>query len=147
MANRIEQAYRIARDQYTKTGVNVERCLATLKKIQLSLNCWQGDDVTGFEGLDALLSGGIGATGNYPGRARSAADLRRDIEQAMGLIGERLGLGGITVPRAVFWLCHRGGVQSRLRPRNPDHRSRRNDQPGDGKSRGNSFGSAPSVGY
>lgn len=89
MANRTEQAYRIAREQYAQIGVNTDRAIKILNKIHLSLNCWQGDDITGFEGQDARLSGGIAATGNYPGRARSAAELRRDIEQAMGLIPGR----------------------------------------------------------
>ncbi len=89
MPNRVEPAYRIAQEQYAKVGVNTDRVLKILKKIQLSLNCWQGDDIRGFEGKDALLSGGIGVTGNCPGRARNAAELRRDIDQAMGLIPGR----------------------------------------------------------
>ncbi len=89
MPNRIEPAYRIAQEQYAKIGVNTDRELKTLKKIRLSLNCWQGDDIGGFGDQAALLSGGIGVTGNCPGRARSATELRRDIEQVMDLIPGR----------------------------------------------------------
>jgi L-rhamnose isomerase len=67
-------------------GVDVDRALDTLATISLSIHCWQGDDVAGFESPEAALSGGIAATGNYPGKARSADELRRDLDLAYSLI-------------------------------------------------------------
>lgn len=84
---RIEQAYQIAKEQYAQFGVDVERAQALLADIPVSMHCWQGDDVGGFERVGAELSGGgIQATGNYPGKARSIAQLRSDIEKALSLI-------------------------------------------------------------
>jgi L-rhamnose isomerase len=82
----IQQAYQIAREQYARIGVDTERALRQLAKIPISLHCWQGDDVGGFETAGAELSGGIQATGNYPGKARSIDELRRDIEKTLSLI-------------------------------------------------------------
>ncbi len=67
-------------------GVDTEQALAALARIPISLHCWQGDDVAGFESPDAELGGGIAATGNYPGKARNAAELRQDLDVAYGLI-------------------------------------------------------------
>ena len=86
---RIEQTYRLARQRFADAGVDVESALARLEGIALSLPCWQGDDVRGFERLDAELDGGLAATGNYPGRARSPDELRRDLDQACALIPGR----------------------------------------------------------
>ena len=76
-----------ASERYAALGVDVEAVLATLAATPISLHCWQGDDVGGFEKPGAGLSGGgIQATGNSPGKARSSAELRADLEQAARLI-------------------------------------------------------------
>jgi L-rhamnose isomerase len=86
----IEQAYRLAKEQYAQIGVNVDKAIAQLAKIQISLHCWQGDDVGGYERVGAELSGGgIQATGNYPGKARTIDQLRADVEKALSLIPGR----------------------------------------------------------
>jgi len=87
--NQIEEAYQIAQERYALLGVATDRALAALAPISLSLHCWQGDDVGGFENTGAELSGGIAATGNYPGKARNADELRRDLDQAYRLIPGR----------------------------------------------------------
>ena len=84
--HQIEEAYRIAKVHYALVGVDTDKALVTLATIPLSLHCWQGDDVGGFENTGAELSGGIAATGNYPGKARNADELRRDLDQAYRLI-------------------------------------------------------------
>ena len=86
----IEQAYLLAREQYAQIGVNVDRAIAQLAKIPISLHCWQGDDVGGYEKVGAELSGGgIQATGNYPGKARTIDELRGDVEKSLSLIPGR----------------------------------------------------------
>lgn len=82
----IQSAYALARERYAMYGVNVDQVLDTLAGIAISLHCWQGDDVAGFESPDAELGGGIAATGNYPGKARNAAELRSDLDLAYRLI-------------------------------------------------------------
>ncbi|MCP4935495.1 MAG: L-rhamnose isomerase, partial [bacterium] len=72
----IRDAYTLAQDRYAMLGVDVEEALRLLADIAISLHCWQGDDVGGFEDPDRGLSGGIMATGNYPGKARSTNELR-----------------------------------------------------------------------
>ena len=72
----IQQAYAIARERYAAIGIDTDQVLETLQHISLSLHCWQADDVTGFETPDGQLSGGIQATGNYPGKARNIDELR-----------------------------------------------------------------------
>ena len=81
----IENAYSLAREQYAALGVDVESATAALANVAVSLHCWQGDDVGGFEGAEQL-TGGIQATGNYPGKARTPDELRSDLEQALRLI-------------------------------------------------------------
>src|SRR3954447_17966221 len=83
------QSFEIAKEQYADLGGNVDRALATLKKVSISLHCWQGDDVGGFESDEGLTGGGIQATGNYPGKARNADELRADLDRAMSLIPEK----------------------------------------------------------
>ncbi|MGZ5568444.1 MAG: L-rhamnose isomerase, partial [Limisphaerales bacterium] len=104
----IETAYKIARDQYADFGVNTDAALKRLAKIPISLHCWQGDDVGGFENTGTGLTGGIQATGNYPGKARNADELRADLDKALSLIPgkHRLNLhalyaetGGLRVER------------------------------------------------
>ena len=72
----VEAAYKLACERYAELGVNVDAALKKLCKIPISLHCWQGDDVRGFENPDGDLTGGIQATGNYPGRARTPEELR-----------------------------------------------------------------------
>jgi L-rhamnose isomerase len=82
-----EPIYTSARDAYAALGVNTETALKSLESVKISLHCWQGDDVGGFEKPNAQLSGGgIQATGNYPGKARTLAQLRQDLDQALALI-------------------------------------------------------------
>lgn len=83
----IERAYAIAKEQYAELGVDTDRVLQEMDKVVISLHCWQTDDVGGFETPDAELSGGgIQATGNYPGKARSIADMRQDLEKVLSLL-------------------------------------------------------------
>jgi L-rhamnose isomerase len=81
----IEQAYDLALERYARLGVNVETAVAALAKVSISLHCWQGDDVGGFESAAGLTGGGIQATGNYPGKARNIDELRADVDQALSL--------------------------------------------------------------
>ncbi len=81
-----EQAYALAKERYAELGVDTEAALQALGHIPLSMHCWQGDDVGGFERAGGLSGGGILATGNYPGRARTADELRADAEEAYRLI-------------------------------------------------------------
>lgn len=85
----VAAAFHCARERYAEYGVDVDAALAILKNTPISLHCWQGDDVCGFESLDAALGGGIAVTGNYPGRARNAEELRSDLDQALSLIPSR----------------------------------------------------------
>ncbi len=90
MSGQIEQGYEWAREQYAALGVDTERALARLAETPISAHCWQGDDVAGFERPGAELDGGgIQATGNYPGKARTIAELRADFEQALRLLPGR----------------------------------------------------------
>jgi L-rhamnose isomerase len=82
----IIDAYRLAKERYEMIGVDTERSLTTLAQIALSLHCWQGDDVTGFENTGTPLSGGIATTGNYLGKARNASELRRDLDKTFSMI-------------------------------------------------------------
>jgi L-rhamnose isomerase len=81
-----ERAYDIAQEQFAALGVDTERALEQLRAISISLHCWQGDDVGGFEGRHGALDGGLAVTGNYPGKARSADELRGDLECALRLV-------------------------------------------------------------
>ena len=87
--NRYEQA----KEMFAKYGVDTEKALTTLAGIPVSVHCWQGDDVVGFDGAGAA-SGGIQTTGNYPGRARTPEELMADIELAFSLMAgkKRLNL-------------------------------------------------------
>jgi L-rhamnose isomerase len=77
----IEKSFKLACEQYAEYGVDCEKALRRLRGLSISLHCWQGDDVTGFERSGAL-DGGLAVTGNYPGRARTADELRRDLDMA-----------------------------------------------------------------
>ena len=72
----INKAYEIAKERYAVVGVDTEKVMETMQNFHLSLHCWQADDVTGFEVQAGSLTGGIQATGNYPGKARNIDELR-----------------------------------------------------------------------
>ena len=78
-------AYEYARERYAEIGVNTDQAIETLKNVTVSIHCWQGDDVSGFDSKEAL-SGGIQTTGNYPGRARCPEELMADIDKAFAMI-------------------------------------------------------------
>lgn len=80
--------YDYAKEQYAKLGVDTEAAIEQLKNLPVSMHCWQGDDVTGFDSKQAL-SGGIQTTGNYPGKARTPEELMADIDKACSLIPGR----------------------------------------------------------
>lgn len=82
----VSKAYEIAKEVYAGIGVDTDQALEKLKKIKISLNCWQGDDLNGFLFQDLALSGGIQATGDYPGKATTCAELRQDVEKALSMI-------------------------------------------------------------
>ncbi|MBW8041741.1 MAG: L-rhamnose isomerase [Planctomycetes bacterium] len=82
----IEKAYEAARQRYAELGADTEKAIERLSKTAISLHCWQGDDVGGFETSDGLSGGGMLATGAYPGKARTPDELREDIKKAMSLI-------------------------------------------------------------
>jgi L-rhamnose isomerase len=88
--SRIEKAYQIARQQYAELGVDTEEAMEKLTGVAVSMHCWQGDDVGGFETPEAELGGGgIQATGNYPGKASTPDELRADLDKAYSLIPGR----------------------------------------------------------
>jgi len=93
----LQAAFAAATQRYAALGIDVSAALAALDRIPVSMHCWQGDDVAGFEVGAGALTGGIQATGNYPGKARNAAELRQDLEAAMALIPgpKRLNLHAI----------------------------------------------------
>ena len=80
-----QERYQSARELYARLGVDTEEAMNKLQSISISMHCWQGDDVSGFEGI-GQLSGGIQATGNYPGKARSPEELMADIDKALSLV-------------------------------------------------------------
>jgi L-rhamnose isomerase len=92
-----EKAYELAKERYAEIGVDTEAAIRMLNEIPISIQCWQGDDVHGFENPDGDLTGGIQVSGNYPGRARNANELRQDMEAAFALIPgkKRLNLHAI----------------------------------------------------
>jgi L-rhamnose isomerase len=104
----IKAQYEFARESYGALGVDTEAAISTLANVSISIHCWQGDDVGGFEDTSSALGGGLATTGNYPGKARTADELRQDLNLAYGLIPgkHRLNLhamyaetGGKSVPR------------------------------------------------
>jgi len=95
---KIEKTYQLAREMYAGYGVDTARALKQLAAIRLSLHCWQGDDVSGFSASGGSASGGepprgnlggVMPTGNYPGKARTPAELRADLAKALDLIPGR----------------------------------------------------------
>lgn len=116
----IRTGFEYAREVYAQHGVDVERAMERCAQVAISMHCWQGDDVVGTEGEGGGASGGIATTGNFPGRARTAQELRQDIDQAMALIpgkkklnlhasyaelnGKRVGRDAYTVEQFAGWL-------------------------------------------
>jgi len=97
-SNQIEKAYEMAKTSYASMGVDTDTAIKKLSRMEISLHCWQADDVGGFESPDAELSGGgIQVTGNCPGKARNIDELRADIEKVMSLVPgkQRLNLHAI----------------------------------------------------
>ncbi len=113
-------AYTLAQETYAALGVDTEAALKRLATIPISLHCWQGDDVGGFEGVGDLSGSGLAATGNYPGKARTMAELRQDLELAYRLIpgkhrlnlhacygdfgGKKIDRNAITVAQFQSWI-------------------------------------------
>jgi L-rhamnose isomerase len=111
----VEKAYAAAKKSYAGLGVDSDAALGAASRIPVSIHCWQGDDVAGFEGKGGLSGGGIMATGNYPGRARDGEELRADADFAFSLIpgAKRFNLhtiyaetGGKSIPRDELGLEH-----------------------------------------
>jgi L-rhamnose isomerase len=87
--SQIQSVYAFAKERYAALGVDTEAALHKLEKVSISLHCWQGDDVSGFENPGGELTGGIAATGNYPGKAHNTAELRRDLDLVYRLLPGR----------------------------------------------------------
>lgn len=81
----MSKIYELVKEQYKALGIDTEKAIATVQNIPVSIHCWQGDDVVGFDGAGAA-SGGIQTTGNYPGRARNFEELKADIKKAFALM-------------------------------------------------------------
>lgn len=101
--------YQSAKEIYASFGVDAEAAIATLKNIPISVHCWQGDDVIGFDGADSL-SGGIQTTGNYPGRAATPEQLLADIKKALSLMP---GKKRLNVHACYAFLCEDKGKVDR----------------------------------
>ena len=115
MTTNTDRAYELAKERYAELGVNTEGALQKLSTVPISLHCWQGDDVGGFEKPGSEPGGGLAVTGNYPGKARTPDELRRDLDQAFSLIPgkHRLNLhasyaelGGKKVERSDYTVEH-----------------------------------------
>ena len=78
--------YELARDEYAKIGIDTDAVIEKLATKAISIQCWQGDDVMGFDAEDNVASGGILTTGNYPGRARTPEELMADFDEAASMI-------------------------------------------------------------
>lgn len=86
---KIESAYTLARERYAALGVDTDAALRQLARIPISIHCWQGDDVGGFEKPGGTLGDGLAVTGNYPGKARTPEELRGDFEKVLALLPGR----------------------------------------------------------
>ncbi len=83
---KIKKAFEDAKEQYASLGVDASQAIEQLEKLSISIHCWQADDVSGFENPEGELTGGIQATGNYPGKARTIEELKADLEKVIKLI-------------------------------------------------------------
>lgn len=86
MSETVTKAYALAKERYAAIGVDTEKAIEALKKVKLSIHCWQGDDVLGYLFPDQDLTGGISVSGNYPGRAKTVDDLKKDLSKALSVI-------------------------------------------------------------
>ena len=131
----VTKAYEIAKAQYAALGVDTDAAIQRMKEVVISLHCWQTDDVGGFETPDAELSGGgIQATGNYPGKARTIQEMRQDLEEVLSLLpgkqrlnlhaiygdfkGERVDRDQIEVKHFQSWIdwCKKQGIGMDFNP-------------------------------
>ena len=108
----IEQGYETARQAYAQFGVDTDKALEILQKTPVSMHCWQLDDLTGFENFNAELSGGIQATGNYPGKPASIDEYIDDLNQAIRFIPGALKLA----LHSVYSVSSRAVDRSKLEP-------------------------------
>lgn len=111
--NTIEKNYRAAQEIYAQFGVDTEKTLEILRNIPISLHCWQLDDLTGFEDFDSELSGGIQATGNFPGKPASVDEYIKDLDQALSYIPGALKLA----LHAVYSVTDEKVERNKLEPR------------------------------
>ena len=107
--------YTQAKSAYAAYGVDTEEAIRQLGEVPISIHCWQGDDVGGFDTKDKALTGGIQATGNYPGKARTPQELMADLTLAMSLMGGKKRLN-LHASYAIFsdgeW-CDRNALEPR----------------------------------
>ena len=82
--NELEKRYLSVKEEYKKIGVDTDEALKKLGEVRISMHCWQADDVRGFMGAEEL-TGGIQATGNYPGRARNVEEAKQDYDEVLSL--------------------------------------------------------------
>ncbi|HIU70699.1 MAG TPA: L-rhamnose isomerase [Candidatus Enterosoma merdigallinarum] len=100
MEEKIEKAYRLAKEAYAKIGVDTDKAIEKLDQVPISIQCWQADDIQGFVNSNAL-TGGIQVTGNYPGKARNFQELTQDLEKVFSLVPgkKKVNLHAIYVTR------------------------------------------------
>jgi L-rhamnose isomerase len=94
----IEKSYKLAKEQYASIGVDTDAVIEQMDNLVISLHCWQTDDVGGFEKAGAILGGGgIQATGNFPGKARTIEQMRADLDKVFAILPgkQRLSLHAI----------------------------------------------------
>ena len=100
MTTQLEQAWELAKQRFAAVGIDVEEALRQLDRLPVSMHCWQGDDVRGFDTDPTTpLTGGIQTTGSYPGRARTPQELMADIEEVLKLCPGTKKLERFSEPR------------------------------------------------
>ncbi|MDK2980775.1 MAG: L-rhamnose isomerase [Chloroflexota bacterium] len=109
----LRSAYDLAKARYAEFGVDSDRALQALEQIAISLHCWQGDDASGYENPDGELGGGLAVTGSYPGKARTADELRADLDLAYSLIPgtHRLNL------HSIYWESDQKIARNQIEPK------------------------------